>query len=82
METNENKDTMKGKLNQATGAVRENVGDAMGNEEMERNGAMQHAKGDAQEAGGKIQGAVKDAVNTLKDGADKAADKAKEAVRR
>ncbi len=82
METNENKDTMKGKLNQAAGAVRENVGDAVGNEEMERKGAMQHAKGDAQEAGGKVQGAVKDAGNKMKDGADKVADKAKEAVRR
>ncbi len=82
MANNETNDKLKGKLNQAAGAVREKTGDTVGNEEMERKGAMQHAKGDAQEASGKVQGAVKDAGNKMKDGADKAADNAKDAVGR
>ncbi len=67
MANNETNDKLKGKLNQAAGAVREKTGDTVGNEEMERKGAMQHAKGDAQEASGKVQGAVKDVANKAKD---------------
>lgn len=58
-------DKMKGKANQATGAVREKVGDATNNEEMEAKGKAQHLKGDAQEAKGK----AKDAVDNVKDAA-------------
>ena len=67
MANNETNDKLKGKLNQAAGAVREKTGDTVGNEEMERKGAMQHAKGDAQESSGKVQGAVKDVANKAKD---------------
>ncbi|MEO6397559.1 MAG: CsbD family protein [Tepidiformaceae bacterium] len=71
---------MKGQANQAAGTVREKVGDATGNEGMEQKGREQHAKGDAQEAGGKVKGAVKDAGDAVKDTADKVGDKIKDAT--
>lgn len=61
-------DKMKGKANQAAGAVREKVGDVTNNEEMEAKGKAQHFKGDAQEAKGKL----KDAGDNVKDAAKSA----------
>lgn len=44
-------DTLKGKLNQATGKVQSGVGHALGNTDME-------AKGDAKQVGGTVQSTV------------------------
>ena len=52
-----------GKLEQARGTVKENVGDAIGNERMEREGEMDQAKGH-----------VREGVGDLKEGVDNAAD--------
>ena len=52
-----------GKLEQARGTIKENVGDAIGNERMEREGEMDQAKGN-----------VREGVGDIKEGVDKAAD--------
>lgn len=58
-------DKIKGKANQAAGAVREKTGDLTNNEKMQAKGKAQHAKGDGQETKGKI----KDAGDSVKDAA-------------
>jgi uncharacterized protein YjbJ (UPF0337 family) len=61
-------DKTKGNVNQAVGAAREKLGDAVGAEGMEAKGAEQHAKGDLQEATGK----AKDALHSVADKVKKA----------
>ena len=58
-----NEQQNEGKLEQARGTVKENVGDAIGNERMEREGEMDQAKGH-----------VREGVGDLREGVDKAAD--------
>ena len=48
-------DKAKGKLNQAAGKVKEEVGDALGDGSMENRGKGQQVKGHVQEATGKIK---------------------------
>jgi len=57
-------DKMKGVANQAGGKVKEGVGKAIGNEQMQVEGLAQQAKG-------KIQKKVGEAKSTVKDMADK-----------
>lgn len=52
-----------GKLEQARGTLKENVGDAIGNEKMEREGQSDQAKGH-----------VREGIGDLREGVDKAAD--------
>lgn len=52
-----------GKLEQARGTVKENVGDAIGNDKMQREGQMDQAKGN-----------VREGVGDVREGVDKAAD--------
>jgi uncharacterized protein YjbJ (UPF0337 family) len=56
-------DKAKGKLNQAAGKVREEVGDALDNGTMERRGQAQQVKGHAQEAKGKVKDALDDDID-------------------
>jgi uncharacterized protein YjbJ (UPF0337 family) len=60
-------DKIKGYANQAAGTVKQGVGKAVGSEEMQ-------VKGGAQELKGKAQVAVGGVKETIKDGANKAAD--------
>jgi uncharacterized protein YjbJ (UPF0337 family) len=53
-----NENQMEGKLEQARGTVKENLGDAIGNEQMEREGEMDQAKGHVREGVGDIQDTV------------------------
>lgn len=64
-------DKIKGAANQVGGKVKEGVGKAIGNEQMEVEGLAQQVKG-------KTQQKVGQAKETIKDLADKVADKAHE----
>ena len=59
-----NQDQLQGKLEQAGGELKENVGDAIDNEQMEHEGKADQAKG-----------AVREGVGDVKEGVDNAADK-------
>jgi uncharacterized protein YjbJ (UPF0337 family) len=58
-----NQDQIKGQWDQATGTIKENVGDAIDNEQMEREGQVDQ-----------IKGKVEDGVGDVKEGVDKATD--------
>jgi uncharacterized protein YjbJ (UPF0337 family) len=62
-------DKIKGMANEAGGAIKKNVGQAVGSDQME-------AEGLAQEVKGKVQNAVGDAKNAAKDAAKKIDDAA------
>ena len=64
-------DKIKGVANQAGGKIKEGVGKAIGNEQME-------VEGEGQQIKGKVQQKVGEAKSTIKDAADKVADKAHE----
>lgn len=66
MDKDSTKNKIKGNVNQAVGATREKAGDLTGNEEMEANGAAQHAKGDVQEAVGNVQDSAHSATKKVK----------------
>ncbi|WP_127143220.1 CsbD family protein [Pelagibacterium montanilacus] len=54
------KDEVKGAGNKAKGAVKEAVGKAVGNEQLQAEGKMDKAKGHVQEKSGKAKDAVRD----------------------
>ncbi|EMG53131.1 CsbD family protein [Ochrobactrum sp. CDB2] len=56
-------DKIKGKANQAGGAIKEEAGKLSGNRKVEAEGAAQKLKGKAQDAKGKAKDAVKSAVD-------------------
>jgi uncharacterized protein YjbJ (UPF0337 family) len=62
-----NKDEVEGKFDQAKGAVKENVGRAIDNEEMETEGAADRAGGKIQEGYGEAKRKVGDAVKDIGD---------------
>ncbi len=62
-----NKDEVEGKLDQAKGAVKENVGRAVGDREMESEGAADRASGNIQEGYGEAKRTVGDAVKDVGD---------------
>jgi len=56
-------DKIKGVANEAIGKVKQGVGRATGNAEMEVDGVLQERKGEAQQAIGKAKDAVKRVVD-------------------
>jgi len=60
---NSTTDKVKGIANKVAGSVKEGVGKAVGNQEMEAEGAIQKAKGEIQEAKGKVKDAVKSVID-------------------
>ncbi|HYE66225.1 MAG TPA: CsbD family protein [Pyrinomonadaceae bacterium] len=62
-----NKDEMEGKFDQAKGAVKENVGRAMDDREMESEGAADRASGNIQEGYGTAKRKVGDAIKDVGD---------------
>ncbi|WP_454815579.1 CsbD family protein [Labrys neptuniae] len=60
---NSTTDKVKGLANKVAGSVKEGVGKAVGNQEMEADGAIQKAKGEVQEAKGKVKDAVKSVID-------------------
>lgn len=65
-------DKIKGYANEAAGKVKQGVGRAVGNQNLEAEGIAQEAKGDAQKAVGKAKEVVKNAADAI---ADKAHEK-------
>ena len=54
-----------GKLEQARGDVKEGVGDAIGNEQMEHEGKVDQAKGTVREGVGDLREGIDDAVDDM-----------------
>lgn len=62
-----NKDEVKGKFEQAKGAVKENVGRAVGNNDLETEGQADRAEGNIQEGYGEARRKVGDAIKDVGD---------------
>lgn len=60
-----NKTEIKGKIKKAKGTVKEKVGHAVGDRNMEKEGAALRSKGNVQETVGKARRKVGDAVKRL-----------------
>jgi uncharacterized protein YjbJ (UPF0337 family) len=56
-----NDDRVEGKVDQATGKIKERVGEATDNRSLEKEGKNDQAKGDVKEGIGKFKDAVRDA---------------------
>lgn len=65
-----NRDEIEGKYEQAKGSIKENVGEAIGDRDMQAEGQADKAKGDVQEGFGtakrKVGEAVEDAGDSIK----------------
>ncbi len=62
-----NKDEMDGKFDQAKGSVKEGVGRATGDADMEAEGRGEHAKGEIKEGFGEAKRKVSDAIKDVGD---------------
>lgn len=62
-----NKDEMEGKFDQAKGAVKENVGRATNNPDLESEGQADRAEGDVKEGFGKARRKVGEAIEDIGD---------------
>jgi len=62
-----NKDEVEGKLDQAKGGIKENVGRVIDDREMEEEGKADRASGDVQEGWGKTKRKVGEAVEDIGD---------------
>ena len=60
-----NKAEIRGKFNKAKGGVKEKIGRAVGNRDMEKEGASERAKGGLQETLGETRRKVGDALKDL-----------------
>ena len=63
---NENRDQYEGKFEQARGDLKENLGDAIGNEQMEHEGKWDQAKGNVREGVGDLREGLDDAADDMK----------------
>jgi len=70
-----NNDEVEGKLDRAVGAVKDKVGEATGNRELEAEGEAQNAEGKGEEAWGKLKHGVGDAVDAVGDAVKNTGDK-------
>jgi uncharacterized protein YjbJ (UPF0337 family) len=62
-----NKDEVEGKFDQAKGAIKENVGDAIDDERMQSEGAAERAGGHAQEGFGTARRKVGETIEDIGD---------------
>ena len=60
-----NKDEVEGKFDQAKGAIKENVGDAIDNERMQSEGAAERAGGHVQEGFGTARRKVGETIEDI-----------------
>jgi uncharacterized protein YjbJ (UPF0337 family) len=58
-----NEEQLEGNLEQARGNLKENVGDAIGNEQMEYEGKLDKAKGTVREGVGDLREGIEDATD-------------------
>jgi uncharacterized protein YjbJ (UPF0337 family) len=66
------KDELEGKFEKAKGFVKDKVGEATGDRELEAEGEVQRAEGEAQETWGEVKRNVSDAAESVKDAVKKA----------
>jgi uncharacterized protein YjbJ (UPF0337 family) len=64
-------DKVKGATNEAVGKAKQGVGEAVGSDEMQGEGAIQEVKGKGQKAMGDAKQATKDAINKTAAAANK-----------
>ncbi len=62
-----NNDEVEGKFDQAKGWVKDKVGEATGDRELEAEGEIENAEGHTQESWGKVKRGVGDAVDAVGD---------------
>lgn len=62
-----NEDEMKGKLDQASGAIKDKVGEVTGDRDLEERGEAQRAGGNIQEGFGTARRKVGDAIEDIGD---------------
>ena len=62
-----NKDEVKGKWEQAKGTIKDKVGEATGDSDLEVEGEAQHAGGEVQESWGKVKRKVSNAIEEVAD---------------
>ena len=62
-----NKDEVEGKFEQAKGWVKDKVGEATGDNELEAEGEVQNAEGNTQETWGKLKRGVGDTIDAVGD---------------
>ena len=62
-----NNDEMEGKWEQVKGSVKDTVGEATGDRELEAEGEVQHAEGETQETWGKFKRGVGEAIESVGD---------------
>ena len=70
-----NNDEVEGKLDRAVGAVKDKVGEATGNRDLEAEGEAQNAEGKGEEAWGKLKRGAGDAVDAVGDAVKNTGDK-------
>ena len=70
-----NKDETQGTWEQVKGTVKDKVGEATGDRELEAEGKMQNAEGETQETWGKFKRGVSDTVDSVGDAIKNTADK-------
>jgi uncharacterized protein YjbJ (UPF0337 family) len=73
-------DRVKGHTNEIIGNVKEKVGGAIGDHEMELKGSAQRAEGKSQRVKGEIKKTIDDVADKVKAGAEIVGEKFKEAV--
>lgn len=69
-----NNDEVEGKFDRAVGAVKDKVGAALGDSDLEAEGEAQNAEGKGEEAWGKLKRGVGDAVDAVGDAVKNAGD--------
>lgn len=62
-----NRDEIEGKWEQVKGSVKDTVGEATGNRDLEAEGEAEHAEGELQEDWGKFKRGVSDAADAVSD---------------
>jgi len=69
-----NNDEVKGKFEQGKGTLKDKFGELTGNRRMETEGEAEHAKGETRESWGKFKRGVSNAVDSVGDALNNAAD--------
>lgn len=62
-----NKDEVEGKWEQVKGSVKDTVGEATGNKDLEAEGEVEHAEGEAKESWGQFKRGVNEAADAVSD---------------